>query len=131
MENKINEISDILKNSSAINNISSLNNKNDSDLNNKNKSSNNNLNKSSIVNLTNKSNKSNKINKNNNNKNNESKEDSKIINENNLKSSVSSFLETIDIIGNILLKEKYVSSASEIKEIQFLILLGGHALPFV
>ena len=113
--NKINEISDILKNSSANNNISSLNNKNDSDLNNKNKSinnnlnksSNNNLNKSSIVNLTNKSNKSNKINKNNNNKNNESKEDSKIINENNLKSSVSSFLETIDS-KKVLVEDNFI-----------------------
>ena len=95
INNKINEISDILKNSSADNNIISLNNKNDSNLNYKNKSINNNLNKSSIVNITNNSNKSNN-NKNKNNNINGNKEDLKDFNENNLKSSVSSFLETID-----------------------------------
>ena len=49
------------------------------------------MNKSSIFNLINNSKK-----RNNNNKKNESKEESKIFNENNLKSSVSSFLETIN-----------------------------------
>ena len=111
--NKINEISDILKNSSADNNIISLNNKNDSNLNNKNKSINNNMNKSSIVNLTNnsKKNNNNKYNKNNNNKINKSKEDSKIINDNDndnkLKSSVSSFLETIDS-QKILVEDNFI-----------------------
>ena len=70
------------------------------------------MNKSSIVNLTNnskKNNNNNKYNKNNNNKINKSKEDSKIINDNDnkLKSSVSSFLETIDS-QKILVEDNFI-----------------------